>query len=108
MAIRHVQPDVSGEAATRQASAAVRREAGPRLTSEQVWRAFARGSFAVLGCVTQSGEPRSSGVVYKVVGRRLYVVVGAESWKARHISASGRVAVTVPVRRGGFLSLVIP
>ena len=65
-------------------------------------------SFAVLSYVTPSGEPRSSGVVYKTVGRRLWVVVAPESWKAKHVAASGRAAVTVPVRRGGILSLVVP
>jgi hypothetical protein len=84
------------------------RSMGPRLTSEQVWYALAKASFAVLGYVTPSGEPRSSGVVYKTVGRRLCVAVAPDSWKARHLSASGRVAVTVPVRRGGILSLVAP
>jgi hypothetical protein len=79
----------------------------PRLTGEQVWRALAGASFAVLSYVTPSGEPRSSGVVYKAVGRRLFVVVAPDSWKAKHIAASGRVAVTVPVRRGGILSLVV-
>jgi hypothetical protein len=79
-----------------------------RLTTEQVWRALAKASFAVLGYVTPSGEPRSSGVVYKSVGLRLYVAVAPESWKARHIAATGRVAVTVPVRRGGILSLITP
>ena len=81
---------------------------GPRLTSEQVWQALAKASFAILGHVTRSGEPRSSGVVYKTVGRRLYVAVAPDSWKAKHVAASGRVAVTVPVRRGGILSLVLP
>jgi hypothetical protein len=81
---------------------------GPRLTSEQVWHALAKASFAVLGYVTPSGEPRSSGVVYKTIGRRLYVAVAPDSWKARHVAASGRVAVTVPMRRGGILSLVAP
>jgi hypothetical protein len=46
-------------------------------------------------------------VVYWAVGRRLFVVVGPDSWKAKHIAASGRVAVTVPVRRGGIVSLVV-
>ncbi len=78
------------------------------LTSEQVWQALAKESFAVIGHVTPSGEPRSSGVVYKAVGRRLYVAVAPDSWKAKHVAASGRVAVTVPVRRGGILSLVLP
>src|SRR5215469_9996306 len=79
-----------------------------RLTSEQVWRAVARASFAVLSHVTPGGEPRSSGVMYKGGGRRLVVAVAPDSWKARHIAADGRVAVTVPVRRGGILSLVTP
>jgi hypothetical protein len=46
--------------------------------------------------------------MYKALGRRLFVAVAQDSWKARHIPASGRVAVTVPVRRGGLLSLVAP
>jgi hypothetical protein len=79
-----------------------------RLTTEQVWHQLAQASFAVIGYVTPAGEPRSSGVVYKSIGRRLYVAVAPDSWKARHIAASGRVAVTVPVRRGGSLSLVGP
>jgi hypothetical protein len=78
----------------------------PRLTSEQVWHALARASFAVIGYVTPSGEPRSSGVVYKTIDRRLCTAVAPDSWKAKHVAASGRVAVTVPVRRGGILSLV--
>src|SRR5215470_12208357 len=53
--------------------------ARPGLTSEQVWRAVARASFAVLSHVTPAGEPRSSGVVYKASGRRL-VVAGAPGW----------------------------
>src|SRR6266516_3370091 len=78
------------------------------LTTAQVWRELAKASFAVLSHVTPAGEPRSSGVVYKTVGRRLYVAVAPDSWKARHIAASRQVAVTVPVRRGGILSLVAP
>jgi hypothetical protein len=46
--------------------------------------------------------------VYKASGRRLVVAVAPGSWKARHVAACGRVAVTVPVRRGGILSLVAP
>src|SRR5262252_6042338 len=79
-----------------------------RLGSAQVWHALARASFAVVSYVTPAGAPRSSGVVYKTVGRQLYVAVAPESWKARHIAASGQVAVTVPVRRGGLLALVLP
>jgi Pyridoxamine 5'-phosphate oxidase len=81
---------------------------GSRLTSEQVWHALTRASFAVVSYVTPAGEPRSSGVVYATEAGRLYVAVASDSWKARHIAASGQVAVTVPVRRGGLLSLLFP
>ena len=79
-----------------------------RLTSEQVWRHIAKASFAVLSHVTPSGEPRSSGVVYRTLGGRLYVAVAPDSWKARHIAIDGKVSVTVPVRRGGVLALLMP
>jgi hypothetical protein len=78
------------------------------VTGEQVWRALSEASFAVVSYVTPAGEPRSSGVVYALAGRRLYLAVATDSWKARHIAASGRVAVTVLVRRGGLLSLIFP
>jgi hypothetical protein len=77
-------------------------------TTELVWRALRRASFAVVSHVTPAGRPRSSGVLYALAGRRLYAVVGEDSWKARHIAADGDVAVTVPVRRGGLLSLLMP
>jgi hypothetical protein len=78
------------------------------LTSDRVWRELAKASFAVVSYVTPTGEPRSAGVVYAVTGHRLYVVTAIDSWKARHIAASGQVAVTVPVRRGGIMSLLFP
>ena len=84
------------------------RRIGPRLTSGQVWQAVGKAMFAAISYVTPSGEPRSSGVVYKTIGHRLYVAVAPDSWKAKHIAASGRVAVVVPVRRGEILSLVLP
>jgi Pyridoxamine 5'-phosphate oxidase len=79
-----------------------------RLTTEQVWASARQASFAVLSHITPAGEPRSSGVVYKTVGQRLYIATAPDSWKARHIARNGRVAVTVPVRRGGVLSLLLP
>src|SRR6266498_2580774 len=97
-----------GEGVTRAVSGDDGQPMAARLTTEQVWSRAAKASFAALGQVTPAGEPRSSGVVYKTVGRRLYVAVAPESWKARHIAASRKVAVTVPVRRGGLLSLVAP
>jgi hypothetical protein len=76
--------------------------------SLQLWRAIARRSFAVLAHVTPHGQARCSGVVYATVGRRLYVATAPDSWKARHIAANGHVSMTIPVRRGGILSLVAP
>lgn len=93
------------------ATSTIREQSGnarPGLTSEQVWLAVARASFAVLSHVTPAGEPRSSGVVYKTSGRKLVVAVAPGSWNARHVAADDRVALTVLVRRGGILSLVVP
>src|SRR4051794_37502293 len=78
------------------------------LTAQDVWRAVAHASFAVLGHVTPAGAPRSSGVVYAVEGRSMFVAVAKDSWKARHMAVDGLVAVTVPIRRGGLLSLLLP
>jgi hypothetical protein len=99
---------IAGAEGTRAAPEHGGRPTAARLTTEQVWRQLVKASFAVLGHVTPAGEPRSSGVVYKTVGQRLYIAIAPDSWKARHIAVSGRVAVTVPVRRGGLLSLVLP
>ncbi|MFI1996645.1 pyridoxamine 5'-phosphate oxidase family protein [Actinoplanes sp. NPDC020271] len=78
------------------------------LTAHEIRRVLARRSFAVLSHVTPDGAPRSSGVVYTVNGDRMFVVVAENSWKARHIAANPHVAVTVPVRRGGIMSLLAP
>jgi hypothetical protein len=78
------------------------------VSCDTVWRALAKASFAVVGHVNAAGEPRSSGVVYGTANRRLYVAVAADGWKARQIVTGDRVAVTVPVRRGGFLALLVP
>jgi hypothetical protein len=86
----------------------VGRTAGSRITSESVWRELSRQSFAVLSHVNAAGEPRSSGVVYGLIGHRMYVAVAPDSWKARMIEPGDQVSVTVPVRRGGVLSLLFP
>jgi hypothetical protein len=78
------------------------------LSSDQVWKAISKRSFGVVSYVTPHGEPRSSGVVYKAFGRRLYIAAATKSWKARHIALTRLVSVTVPVRRGAALSLVLP
>lgn len=83
-------------------------EAPSRLASGDVWRRLDKASFAVVSHVTAGGEPRSSGVVFATVDRRLVMVTAADSWKARQIEDGDLVAVTVPIRRGGLLALVAP
>jgi pyridoxamine 5'-phosphate oxidase-like protein len=81
---------------------------GPVLTTERVWNEIEKASFAIISYVTPAGKPRSSGVMCAAVGHHLYLVTAADSWKARQISYGDEVAVTVPIRRGGLLSLVAP
>jgi hypothetical protein len=81
---------------------------GPRVSSNAVWQSLAKASFAIVSHVNSAGEPRSSGVMYGTVGRRLYVAVAADGWKARQIVTGQEVTVTVPVRRGGILALLAP
>jgi len=80
----------------------------PPVSTETVWRALAKASFAVISHVNAAGEPRSSGVVYGTVDRRLYIAVAADGWKARQVVTGQEVAITVPVRRGGILALLVP
>lgn len=74
--------------------------------NEEVWRAIASASFAVISYVTPSGEPRSTGVVYATAGRHLYLAVAPDSWKEKHIATNGHVSLTVMIRRGGLMSLL--
>jgi uncharacterized protein YhbP (UPF0306 family) len=67
------------------------------LTTEQVWRAVEKGYFAVLSWVTDKGEPRSTGMMYVVSGRELYMTTEGRSWKARYVAANPAVAVTVTI-----------
>jgi hypothetical protein len=78
------------------------------ITPDRVWGEISKASFAVISYVTPAGEPRSSGVVCGTVGRHLYVATAPDSWKARQISDGDQVAVTIPIRRGGLLSLIAP
>ena len=78
------------------------------LHCDDIWTAIEHASFAVLAHTSASGEPRSSGVVYAVVDRHLFVTVAPDSWKARQIEDGGLVSMTVTVRRGGLLSLLFP
>ncbi len=80
----------------------------PQVSTATVWRAIGKATFAVLGYVTPAGMPRTSGVMYVVQDRRLYVSTDTDSWKARHIHTADQVSVTVTVHRGGLLALVMP
>jgi len=93
---------------TRSTTAIETSASAPRLTSDQVWRQVAKQSFAVISQATSEGAPRSSGVLYKTIDRKLFVVTDANSWKAKHLAANPHIAVTVPVHRGGLLALVAP
>jgi hypothetical protein len=53
----------------------------------------------VLGFVSPLGEARAAGVMYHVRDRKLYVITGPETWKARHIRSNPHVSVTVTVQR---------
>src|SRR5215471_7255280 len=81
---------------------------GPALTTERVWNELEKTSFAVISYITPASKPRSSGVLCAAARRRLYVVTAPDSWKERQISGGDEVAVTVPIRRGGLLSLISP
>jgi hypothetical protein len=89
-------------------STAVASATGCRPDTDRTWGAIAKASFAIISYVTPNGEPRSSGVVYAECDHHLYFAVAPGSWKARHILDDREVAVTVPVRRGGILSLLLP
>ena len=80
----------------------------PVLTTERVWNEIEKASFAIISYVTPAGKPRSSGVMCAAVSHRLYLVTATDSWKGRQISNGDEVAVTIPIRRGGLLSLVVP
>ena len=105
---RELSTEDSGVGTARGGSPARATATVPHASTERIWDAVAKASFAIIGYVTPTGEPRSSGVVYAMRDHHLYFAVAPGSWKARHIVDGHEVAVTVPVRRGGLLSLLVP
>jgi hypothetical protein len=69
------------------------------ITTALLWREIERQLFAVLSCVTPRAEARSSGIVYVVHDRKLYIRVADDSWKATHIRRNPHVALNVPIPR---------
>jgi hypothetical protein len=100
--------DLGGPTAVHGAARSRKRATTSRLSADQVWAELRKASFAIVSYVTPGGEPRSSGIVYAVEGRHIFLAVAPDSWKARQIGDDQQVAVTVPVRRGGLLSILAP
>jgi hypothetical protein len=69
------------------------------LTSEQVWEVIERHNFGVLGMVTGKGEARTTGIVYIVDERRLYIGTWTEMWKTRHVAHNPNVSMTIPIHK---------
>ena len=68
-------------------------------SAEEIWPHIEKWPFGVLSFVTPRGEARSAGVMYKVKDRELYVLTGANTWKAKHIGSNPNVSMTVTVQR---------
>ena len=69
------------------------------LTSEQVWEVIEKQNFGVLGMVTAKHEARTTGIVYILGGRRLYIGTWTEMWKVRHVRQNPHVSVTIPIHK---------
>ena len=68
-----------------------------KLSSELVWKELQKELFAVLGIVTANREARTVGVVYIVDDKKIYILTGKDTWKARHVSQNPNVSITIPV-----------
>jgi hypothetical protein len=70
-----------------------------QLSSAQVWQVIEKELFAVIGMVTPNQETRTVGIVYVVRDRKLYIITGKDTWKARHIAANPHVSITIPIAK---------
>lgn len=68
-------------------------------SADEVWSYVEKWPFAILSFVTPEGEARAAGVMYVVRDRKLYVLTGPDTWKARHIRSNPSVSVTITVQR---------
>jgi general stress protein 26 len=66
---------------------------------ELVLEAIAKRSYAVVATVSEAGHPHAAGILYAAVGSTLYASTDRSSRKGRNIEATGRIGVTIPVRR---------
>jgi hypothetical protein len=58
-----------------------------------------RRSFAVMATTSAQGHPHAAGVLYQVAGADLWISTLRPSRKAANVAATGKVALTIPVRR---------
>ena len=77
-------------------------------TADEIWTHIEKWPFGVLSFVNPKGESRSAGVMYKVKDRRLYILTGPDTWKAKHIKANPNVSMTVTVQRSPVRIRMIP
>jgi len=69
------------------------------LTCDQVWREVKKQQFAVLGTVSRKGQPLTTGIVYTVKGKHLYITTGRSLQKARNIQNNPGVSLTVTIEK---------
>ncbi|GAB4264569.1 MAG: hypothetical protein Kow0080_03760 [Candidatus Promineifilaceae bacterium] len=70
-----------------------------QLSSETVWQALSKELFGVLGMVTAKGESRTTGVVYVVANKKLYVGSRTDAWKVRHVQLNPHVSMTITIHK---------
>ena len=68
-----------------------------QLSTNQVWEAIEKETFAVIGMVTANNEARTVGIVYVVRDHNLYFGSFTKMWKVRHISANPHVSLTIAI-----------
>ncbi len=69
------------------------------VTTDMVWSELEKQLFGVMGMVTAEGQSRTSGVVYIVQDRKIYVGARATSWKVRHIEKNPNISLTATIHK---------
>ena len=64
-----------------------------------VRRAIGRRSVATLATASAAGRPHAATVLYQCVDDALFISTSRDSRKARNVADTGRVAITIAVRR---------
>ena len=69
------------------------------VTTESVWRALSKNTFAVLSWVTPKSASRSAGIIYLARDRKLMIGAESHSWKVRHIRENPNVSITATLKK---------